>query len=49
MCCINIRDYIDQFYQFIVGVPQRRTVVDEILQKVSASTYSDYALELNWL
>lgn len=33
MCCINIRNFVDQFYQFVEGVPQRHRDVDELLRK----------------
>lgn len=36
MCCINIRNFIDQFYQFVEDVPQRHRDVDELLRKVGS-------------
>lgn len=35
MCCINIRDFVDQFYHFVEGVTQRHRNIDELLRKVS--------------
>ena len=35
MCCINIRDFVDQFYQFTDGVAQQHLDIDEVLRKVS--------------
>jgi hypothetical protein len=35
MCCINIRNFVDQFYQFVEGVPHRRAGIDEVLRRVS--------------
>lgn len=35
MCCINIRNFVDQFYQFVEGVPHRRSGIDEVLRRVS--------------
>lgn len=36
MCCINIRNFVDQFYHFVEGVTQRHRNIDELLRKVSA-------------
>ncbi|WVQ72415.1 hypothetical protein IAR50_001967 [Cryptococcus sp. DSM 104548] len=33
MCCINIRNFVDQFYQFTDGVAQQRLDIDEVLRK----------------
>ncbi|KAJ9099706.1 hypothetical protein QFC20_005640 [Naganishia adeliensis] len=33
MCCINIRDFVDQFYHFVEGVTQRHRNIDELLRK----------------
>ncbi|KAG7562727.1 hypothetical protein FFLO_01788 [Filobasidium floriforme] len=33
MCCINIRNFVDQFYQFVEGVPHRRSGIDEVLRR----------------
>ncbi len=35
MCCINIRNLVDQFYQFVEGVDQHHADIDELLRKVS--------------
>jgi ABC-type transporter Mla subunit MlaD len=35
MCCINIRNFVDQFYQFTDGVAQHHVDIDEVLRKVS--------------
>lgn len=35
MCCINIRNFVDQFYQFTDGVVQQHLDIDEVLRKVS--------------
>jgi hypothetical protein len=35
MCCINIRNFVDQFYQFTDGVAQQHLDIDEVLRKVS--------------
>jgi hypothetical protein len=34
MCCINIRNFVDQFYQFTDGVAQQHLDIDEVLRKV---------------
>jgi hypothetical protein len=34
MCCINIRNLVDQFYQFVEGVDQHHADIDELLRKV---------------
>ncbi|GHJ89092.1 hypothetical protein NliqN6_5494 [Naganishia liquefaciens] len=33
MCCINIRNFVDQFYHFVEGVTQRHRNIDELLRK----------------
>ncbi|WWC89397.1 uncharacterized protein L201_004321 [Kwoniella dendrophila CBS 6074] len=33
MCCINIRNFVDQFYQFTDGVAQQHLDIDEVLRK----------------
>jgi hypothetical protein len=33
MCCINIRNFVDQFYQFADGVSQQLVDIDEVLRK----------------
>lgn len=39
MCCINIRNFVDQFYQFMDGVAsQHHLDIDEVLRKVSDRT-----------
>lgn len=35
MCCINIRNLVDQFYQYVDGVDQHHADIDELLRKVS--------------
>jgi hypothetical protein len=35
MCCINIRNFVDQFYQFTDGVQQNHLDLDEVLRRVS--------------
>lgn len=35
MCCINIRNFVDQFYQFTDGVSQHHSDLDEVLRRVS--------------
>lgn len=35
MCCINIRSFVEQFYQFADGVAQHHVDIDEVLRKVS--------------
>ena len=35
MCCINIRNFVDQFYQFTDGVAQQHLDIDEVVRKVS--------------
>lgn len=39
MCCINIRNFVDQFYQFTDGVVQQHLDIDEVLRKVSPTPY----------
>lgn len=34
MCCINVRNFVDQFYQFADGVSQPHLDIDEVLRKV---------------
>lgn len=34
MCCINVRNFVDQFYHFVEGVTQRHRNIDELLRKV---------------
>lgn len=46
MCCINIRNFVDQFYQFVEGVPHRRSGIDEVLRRVGDIRYSAYTLTL---
>jgi hypothetical protein len=41
MCCINIRNFVDQFYQFTDGVAQQHLDIDEVLRNVSLTVYSD--------
>lgn len=36
MCCINIRNFVDQFYQFTDGVSHHHLDLDEVLRKVSS-------------
>jgi len=38
MCCINIRNFVDQFYQFTDGVAQQHLDIDEVLRKVSPTS-----------
>lgn len=38
MCCINIRNFVDQFYQFTDGVAQQHLDIDEVLRKVGRHT-----------
>ena len=33
MCCINIRNFVDQFYQFTEGVVQQHLDLDEVLRQ----------------
>ncbi|EIW70745.1 hypothetical protein M231_02602 [Tremella mesenterica] len=33
MCCINIRNFVDQFYNFTDGVTQNHLDIDEVLRK----------------
>ncbi|CAK9785452.1 putative rsec15 [Cutaneotrichosporon oleaginosum] len=33
MCCINIRNFVEQFYQFTDGVSQHHVDLDEVLRK----------------
>ncbi|KAJ9112059.1 hypothetical protein QFC22_006353 [Naganishia vaughanmartiniae] len=33
MCCINVRNFVDQFYHFVEGVTQRHRNIDELLRK----------------
>lgn len=33
MCCINIRSFVEQFYQFADGVAQHHVDIDEVLRK----------------
>jgi hypothetical protein len=40
MCCINIRNFVDQFYHFVEGVTQRHRNIDELLRKVSRRSTS---------
>lgn len=42
MCCINIRNFVDQFYQFTDGVAQQHLDVDEVLRRVSFFFYSTH-------
>ena len=44
MCCINIRNFVDQFYQFTDGVDQQHVDVDEVLRKVSIHQHVEYQL-----
>lgn len=37
MCCINVRNLVDQFNQFVEGVDQNHADIDELLRKVSGS------------
>jgi len=37
MCCINIRNFVDQFYQFTDGVAQQHLDIDEVLRKVHST------------
>lgn len=34
MCCINIRNFVEQFYLFADGVSQHHLDIDEVLRKV---------------
>lgn len=36
MCCINIRNFVDQFYQFTDGVAQQHLDIDEVLRRVGS-------------
>ena len=47
MCCINIRNFVDQFYQFVEGVPHRRAGIDEVLRRVSSGSPQIRLLKLN--
>ncbi len=36
LCCILIRNLVDQFYQFVEGVDQHHADIDELLRNVSS-------------
>ncbi|RSH87449.1 hypothetical protein EHS25_003359 [Saitozyma podzolica] len=42
MCCINIRNFVDQFYQFTDGVAQHHVDIDEVLRKSLDGLLSDH-------
>ncbi|WVO22126.1 uncharacterized protein IAS62_003451 [Cryptococcus decagattii] len=42
MCCINIRNFVDQFYQFTDGVAQQHLDIDEVLRKSLDGLLSDH-------
>ncbi|KAL7421699.1 Rab GTPase-binding exocyst subunit S15 [Cryptotrichosporon argae] len=42
MCCINIRNFVDQFYQFTDGVTQHHLDIDEVLRKSLDGLLSDH-------
>ncbi|WVN88298.1 uncharacterized protein L203_103503 [Cryptococcus depauperatus CBS 7841] len=42
MCCINIRNFVDQFYQFMDGVAQQHLDIDEVLRKSLDGLLSDH-------
>ncbi|KAK1924132.1 putative rsec15 [Papiliotrema laurentii] len=42
MCCINIRNFVDQFYQFTDGVVQHHLDIDEILRKSLDGLLTDH-------
>ena len=43
MCCINIRNFVDQFYQFTDGVAsQGQFDIDEVLRKSLDGLLSDH-------
>lgn len=48
MCCINIRNFVDQFYQFTDGVAQHHVDIDEVLRKASGLLHTQRTLELTW-
>ncbi|ORX36771.1 putative exocyst complex subunit Sec15 [Kockovaella imperatae] len=42
MCCINIRNFVDQFYQFTDGVDQQHVNIDEVLRKSLDDLLTDH-------
>ncbi|WVQ99360.1 hypothetical protein IAU59_006493 [Kwoniella sp. CBS 9459] len=42
MCCINIRNFVDQFYQFTDGVAQQHLDIDEVLRRSLDGLLSDH-------
>lgn len=40
MCCINIRNFVDQFYTFTDGVVQQHLDIDEVLRKVCRQAFT---------
>ena len=34
LCCMDIRSFVDQFYQFVEGVSDHHKDIDELLRKV---------------
>lgn len=46
MCCINIRNFVDQFYTFTDGVVQQHLDIDEVLRKVCFAAKRRECVEL---
>ncbi|KAK4689058.1 exocyst complex component 6, partial [Tremellales sp. Uapishka_1] len=42
MCCINVRNFVDQFYQFTDGVSQQHLDIDEVLRKSLDGLLTDH-------
>lgn len=42
MCCINIRNFVEQFYQFTDGVTQHHVDLDEVLRKSLDGLLADH-------
>ncbi|BEI79982.1 hypothetical protein CcaverHIS002_0105110 [Cutaneotrichosporon cavernicola] len=42
MCCINIRNFVEQFYQFTDGVAQHHVDLDEVLRKSLDGLLTDH-------
>jgi len=48
LCCEDIRDFVQRFYQFVEGVSQHHRNVDELLSKSLDNILSNYVSDSYW-
>ncbi|KAH9998257.1 exocyst complex component sec15 subunit [Russula vinacea] len=48
LCCEDIRDFVQRFYQFVEGVSQHHRNVDELLSKSLDTILSNYVSDSYW-